>query len=141
MANGYKKTLQKKVTNLHLNVLGFPYKVIFEEELINRHNLTATASVWGSEVHVDPSITNLDILSSILHEIIEVMFRKTETKYEHEIISRIEIFLMALIIENPELMELIVETAKKEGGPIKGGFKKRAKALVKGRKGKSGKSM
>ena len=138
MAKIYKKSLLKKIENLNLNVLGFPYTVEFEKDLISRFNVTGCASVWGSKIQIDSSVSNLDILSSLLHEIIEVMFRKTETKYEHEIIARFEIFLMTVIIENPELLRLILETAKKEGGPLKGGLKKRATQLVKRHKRKSG---
>lgn len=137
MAKVYKKSLIKKVEDLNLDILGFPYKVNFEENLIGRFNVTGCASVWGSDIQIDPSVSNLDILSSLLHEIIEVMFRKTDTEYKHEIISRFEIFLMLLIIDNPELMELILETAKKEGGPLKGRTKKTVKRMVKGGKGKS----
>jgi hypothetical protein len=138
MSKVNKKAFTKKIENLYLDVLGFPYKVKFVEDLVSRFNITGCASVWGSDIQLDPSVSNLDILSSLLHEVIEVMLRKTETKFEHELVTRFETFLMLLIIDNPELMELILETTKKEGGPIKGRTKKRAKELVKRRKGKSG---
>jgi hypothetical protein len=136
MSKVYKKSLIKKIENLNLDILGFPYKVNFVEGLITRFKTTGCAAVWGSDIQIDPDISNLDILSSILHEIIEVMFRKTDTPYKHEIISRIETFLMLLLIDNPELMELALETAKKEGGPIKGRTKKAVKRMVKSSKGK-----
>jgi hypothetical protein len=136
MAKVYKKSMIKKIENLSLDIFGFPYHITFVPELIQRFNCAGCGAVWGNEIQIDPSIPNLDILASILHEIIEVMFRKTETKYEHDMISKIEIFLMSLIIENPELMELIIETAKKEGGPLKKGYKKGAQKLVKRYKGK-----
>jgi hypothetical protein len=44
---------------------------------------------------------------------------------------------MLLLIDNPELLELALETAKKEGRPIKGRTKKAVKRMVKGGKGKS----
>lgn len=134
MAKVYKKSLLKKLSDLNLDILGFPYKITFVKDMVAKFNITGCASVWDSDIQIDDGIGNLDTLSSILHEIIEVMFRKTETEYKHDTISKIETFMMSLIIENPELMEIIVETAKKEGGPIKGGLKKRAKKLVKGHK-------
>ena len=139
MAKVYKKSLIKKLEQMNLDVLGFPYKVYFVKDLISRFNVTGCASVWGSDIQIDPSVSNLDILSSILHEIVEVMLRKTETKFDHEIVSRFETFLIMLFVENPELMELILETAKKEGGPIKGRCKEAIKRVVKERKRKSGK--
>jgi hypothetical protein len=98
--------------------------------LIKRFSVTGCASVWGDEIQIDPDITNLDILSCIFHEIIEVMMRKTETKYDHELISRFEIFLMMILIRNPELMEIALETAKKEGKSLKNSGKKALKELV-----------
>ena len=116
--------------------MGFPYKVSFVKDLIQRFGIVGCGSVWGADIQIDPSVTNLDILSSVLHEAVEIMFRKTGTRYKHEIIEKFEVFMMMLIIENPELMELILETAKKEGGPIKGSIKKGAKVMGKRRKGK-----
>lgn len=137
MAKVYKKSLTKKIENLDLDILGFRYKVSFVKGLIDRFNITGCASVWGSDIQIDPSISSLDILSSILHEILEVMLRKTDTKFEHEIIGKLETFLIMLFVDNPELMEIILETTKKEGGPIKGRCKKEIKRVVKSRKRKS----
>jgi hypothetical protein len=136
MAKVYKKTLLKKLERMNLAILGFPYKITFVKGLIDRFNVTGCAQVWGDEIQIDSGVTPLDTLSSILHEIIEVMFRKTETKYEHEIISRFEILMMMFIIENPELMEVILETAKKETRSYKNRPKEIAKRLVTGGKRK-----
>lgn len=133
----YAKPLRKKIESMKFNILGFPYKVEFVKDLIKRFNITGCASVWGSEIQIDPEISNLDVLSAIFHEIIEVMLRKTETKYEHELVSRFETFLMLLFVDNPELMELALETTKKEGKPLRDRSTKGIKALVKRRKGKS----
>lgn len=137
----YAKPLRKKIENLSIDILGFPYKVEFVKDLIKRFNVAGCASIWGSEIQIDPEVSNLDIISSLLHEIIEVMLRKTETKYEHELVSRFETFLMLLLIDNPELMEIAIETAKKEGQSIKNRRTKGIKGLVKRRKRKSGKPL
>ncbi len=133
----YKKPLRKKIEELEIDVLGFPYQVKFVEDLIKRFNITGCANVWGDEIQIDPDVTNLDVISCIFHEIIEVMMRKTETKCEHELISRFETFLMMILIRNPELVELALDVAKKEGKSLKNSGKKAIKALVRGCKGKS----
>jgi len=66
------------------------------------------------------------------------MMRKTETKCEHELISRFETFLMMILIRNPELVEIALDVAKKEGKSLKNSGKRAIKALVESskRKGK-----
>jgi len=113
-----------------LDILGFPYQVKFVEDLLKRFNITGCANVWGDRIEIDPDVTNLDVLSCIFHEIVEVMMRKTETKCEHELISRFETFLMMIIIRNPELVELALDVAKKEGKSLKNSGKKALKELV-----------
>lgn len=130
----YKKPLLKKIENLDIDILGYPYKISFVEKLIERFNTTGCASVWGNDIQIDPSVTNLDILGTLLHEAMEVMLRKTETKYDHELVSRLEVLLMMFIIKNPRLMELILETTKKEARSLKSGAEKKAKRMVKVRK-------
>lgn len=133
----YKKPLHKKIEELEVDILGFPYHVKFIEDLIKRFNISGCANVWGDRIEIDPDITNLDVLSCIFHEIIEVMMRKTETKCEHELISRFETFLMMIIIRNPELVELALDVAKKEGKSLKNSGKKALKDLVERSKRKS----
>lgn len=126
----YAKPLRKKIEQLPIDILGFPYQVEFVPDLIKRFNIAGCANVWGSEIQIDPEVSNLDIFSSIFHEIIEVMLRKTATKYEHELVSRFETFLMLLLVDNPELMELAIETAKKEGGSLRNRKSKIVKRMV-----------
>lgn len=136
MKKTFKNKLIQKLKNLQISIFGFPYTLYFESDLMSRFNVTGCASVWGSDIRVDSALGSLDTCSTILHEIIETMFRKTETKYEHDIVAKFETFMMATIIENPELMEAIVEAAKKEGGSIKAGVQKSVKKLGLGGKGK-----
>ena len=61
-----------------------------------RFSICGCASAWGKEIQVDSSLPSLDTMATIFHEIIETMMRKTETKFDHELITRFEIFLMML---------------------------------------------
>lgn len=129
------KALLDKLEKLDIDVLGFPYKIQFVQALIEKFNVCGCSNVWGSEIEVDPAVSILDVFSCIFHEIIELMFRKIETKCEHDVISKIETFLMSLIINNPELMEMAVNAAKTEGKSLKNRRAKKGKRMVKGSKG------
>ena len=126
-----------KVKKLTIDILGFPYKVQFVEELMARFQVCGCANIWGGEIQLDPDVTTLDMFASLFHEILEVMCRKTETKCDHELIGRMETFFMMILINNPELIEMALHAAKtKEGKSLKNRRTKKAKGLVKGGQGK-----
>lgn len=131
-----KKSLHQKIEKLDIDVLGFPYKVSIMVDLMKKFNVNGCASIWGSEIQIDPDVSNLDLFATVIHEILELMARKTETKCEHELISRFETFFMMILIRNPELVEMILDVAKKETRPSKDFRKKKIKGMVQGSKRK-----
>lgn len=126
--------LHKALLKVKIDLLGFPYRVKFVKEMFEKFGVFGCGGIAAGEIDLDNDVTNADLMATLLHEMLELMVRKTETRVEHDIITKFEVFFFSLMANNPELMRLMIdeiEKAKKaKVKPTKTGGTKKAKKLV-----------
>lgn len=110
--------LFKRLNKIGIVILGFYYTISAVKDLIIKFNKVALTGTYRGTIEIDDNITNLEVVSALIHEAIEIMCVKNQIDLDHNVISKLEVMFMNLIISNPELFKLalgvIVEEEKKK---------------------------
>ena len=91
-------------------IMGAKYKLLTDDTLLNEHDLLGLSIHYRpSKIVIDSTLQSSDFVSTFLHEVLEVINRRSETKIEHDKITQLENGLYNFIANNPKLMYTLLE--------------------------------
>lgn len=115
--------LQDKLQRCKVYLLGFPYRIKFVKGMLDKFHVAGCSGIFSGEIDLEPDITPADICAALCHELVELFLAKTETAVDHNVITKLEVFMMDLFIHNPELVRVILEETEKINSSEKRGKK------------------
>jgi hypothetical protein len=77
-------TTRQVMENLQVDVLGKRYNIKFEDDLLAVHECAGYANIFGNEIHIDSSVTPDDMVTVMVHEVVELIGRMNELGLEHK---------------------------------------------------------
>ena len=101
------KYLYDKLDGLEIDILDLTFTVEFEKNLVGR---------WGTPgqigfhlvntIYLDPEVTDQELLSVLVHEILEGILKRFNIEVPHHVISSLEVGFYNLLLNNPDLVDL-----------------------------------
>lgn len=101
-------TFKERITKFGVNLSGFKYKIKFNPTLLDKFSVAGVTGVFTGDMELDSTCTKNDMISTIIHESIEVMLRKNEIHVEHETITKLENILFRYFGDNKKLLQLLI---------------------------------
>lgn len=101
------KYLYDKLDGLKISILDLTFTVEFEKNLVGR---------WGTPgqigfhlvntIFLDPDVTDQELLSVLIHEILEGILKRFNIEVPHHVISSLEVGFYNLLLTNPDFVNL-----------------------------------
>lgn len=101
------KYLYDKLNGLEIDILDLTFTVEFEKNLVGR---------WGTPgqigfhlvntIFLDPDVTDQELLSVLVHEILEGILKRFNIEVPHHVISSLEVGFYNLLLNNPDFVDL-----------------------------------
>ncbi len=104
----------KKLQDLGIQILGFPYTIRFSNDLLDKFNTGGVTSIAQGDMVIDSTITKVDMCSVILHEYLEVAARRMELNLKHNVVSKLEVIFYLLMKNNVELIKYMLKVIEDE---------------------------
>ncbi len=107
--------IRDRVEDIQLDIGKIIFSIEFQSQLLVQHATIAQVDFFGNRIIVEPDLHERDMLTAILHEAIETIFKQYNLSTPHDVIATIERAMFQFMIDNVEFLELIVGEAKKGG--------------------------
>jgi hypothetical protein len=104
-ANQVEEILDGKV----VNICGTPFSVTFEHDLVDRYGILGQVHHFKNDIRLESDASDSITISTLLHEILEVIVRRREIKLEHTDITNIEVDLLGVLQYNTGLLRKILD--------------------------------
>lgn len=108
--------VRDKLDNTLLKIAGCLFPLRFKHRMLERHATMGQTDLFNNTVLIDGNLKESDMLSSIWHEILEVINKKYGLEMPHEILSRLETHTYEALINNPQFIQELLVYAKRYNG-------------------------
>lgn len=95
-----------------LRICGADYAISFVFRLMERFNVYGQTDLFNNTILIESNLTEPEALSTILHEILEIINRKHILGLDHDTLQKLEVMLFAVFADNPRFMEALARYAK-----------------------------
>lgn len=105
------KYLYDKLNGLEVDILDLTFTVEFEKNLVGR---------WGTPgqigfhlvntIFLDPDVTDQELLSVLIHEILEGILKRFNIEVPHHVISSLEVGFYNLLLNNSDFVNLFIDS-------------------------------
>lgn len=79
-----------------LRILGHDYDVLYRDDL----NAFGKASIRAARLYIDPALGDEQQLSTILHEVLELIMMQMELNMDHQAVCSVETGMYQFLVEN-----------------------------------------
>lgn len=105
---------RKSFDGMNILLGSIPFKIKFEVGMQDRWETLGQIDYYNNIVHLDPDLHERDMLTTVLHELIEFINRSQEIGLTHHVITVLETSLMQIITQNPHLFRIYVDEAERD---------------------------
>ncbi len=100
--------IKNRIDGMSIDILGFPHTVVLEKYLSEYFDRLGQVRHYRHEIAIDADLLIEDVVSTILHEFIEVVNTRQELGLPHNVVTVLENSLFQFIKSNPKFMALIL---------------------------------
>ena len=113
LAGVRKNRVRDAFRNLTLRLCGAKYPVLFIQRLVERHGVAGQTDLFNENMIIEGNLTEGEMLSSIWHEVLEVLNKKFVLNMEHDLLQKLENATFAALVDNPEYLQELLIYAKR----------------------------
>jgi hypothetical protein len=107
--------LRRWLEQTRVHIGGLDYKVKFEEGLWMRTGTPGHVQMTTNVITIDPTISDGNVLTVLLHEIIEAIDHRYNLGSHHYVIKTYEVALFSFLVNNRELIALYGDGMEADG--------------------------
>ena len=101
-----------KLSGIEIDIAGVLYQVGTEVDMIERFGMQGQIDFRNNTILLDPDMGDRDTLTVLVHEIIEGIIRRYQVQIPHETIVFLECSLFTVLMDNPRILEILLEEAR-----------------------------
>lgn len=102
----------ERLSGMIVDIAGILFTVVTEEDMIERFGMQGQIDFRNNQIIIDPEMGNRDTLTVLIHEVVEGIIRRYQIQIPHETIVFLECSLFTVLMDNPKMLEVLLEEAK-----------------------------
>jgi hypothetical protein len=105
-------TIKEKLDGAYINICDMPYVIENQEDLLEKYQLLGQVQHYVHAIVLDGAVGDIDRVSTLIHEIIEVINKRYEIGLSHETITILENQLFSVLFRNVDLFLMLLNAFK-----------------------------
>ncbi len=108
--------VRDKLTKAIFKIAGGLWPLRFKYRLLERHATMGQTDLFNNNILIEGNLKESEMLSSIWHEILEILNKKYDLAMPHDLLSRLETNTFEVLVNNPQFIQELLTYAKRYNG-------------------------
>ena len=105
-------SIKEKLDMAYISICDMPYVIQNQEDLLEKYQLLGQVQHYVHAIILDGAVGDIDRVSTLIHEILEVINKRYEMGLPHETITVLENQLFSVLFRNVDLFLMLLNAFK-----------------------------